>query len=613
MPFYAFKFSSVEHILMAKLLKKTTIHINGKEVKQFYKFSLQQAIFGHHHFQLICPSEALDGPDGRLFANTNEYIGTTFLLKLDGDESAQSSLQFAGIVTQIESSRHNGHAGSIIICGFSPTLIMDNGLHCNSWENETLKSIASNVCEHFPANLLNTNIKPTNNNTFEYTVQYKETAWQFISRLAATYGEWLMYDGKNLVLGIPKSQTAELIFGANLSNFNMSLNAMPQNFLQVSYDHVNDKMLKANPDNIAQLAGLDARGKKLFDQSNTLYPNMPKYFNSQFFQVEKELNDHSNTRAAAQSSNLVRFNGSSSHLGVQLGNKINVSNNYGSFTVIEVNHFVDGQGQYHNEFISIPASIKVPPVTQYVEPNCETQSAIVTDNFDPEGLGRIRVRFHWMKPNKKTPWLRMIMPHAGLNKGSFFIPEKEEAVVVSFENNCPTKAFVAGAIYNGKQSTSFSNEGNDIKMIQTRSGTKIKMNDAEGSIFIEDPSGNTWLMDGKGNISVNAPKNFTVVAGDNITMNAGKEIFVNAGKSIAQTANVNITSYAGKDIMQTASGDIHETSDKRMEMVEKDFKRQAHFSDEVAGEAKLFSFLENMTMQSGSTVLFNSAEKSKLF
>jgi type VI secretion system secreted protein VgrG len=120
-------------------------------------------------------------------------------------------------------------------------------------------------------------------------------------------------------------------------------------------------------------------------------------------------------------------------------------------------------------------------------------------------------------------------------------------------------------------------------------------------------------MDGKGNISVNAPKNFTVVAGDNITMNAGKEIFVNAGKSIAQTANVNITSTAGKDIMQTASGDIHETSDKRMEMVEKDFKRQAHFSDEVAGEAKLFSFLENMTMQSGSTVLFNSAEKSKLF
>ncbi len=598
---------------MAKLLKKTTIFIDGKEVKQFYQLSLQQGIFAHHHFKLVCPTEALDGKEGQLFLHSNEFIGTTFSLKLEGYVASNAVLQFVGIVTQVESNRYDGHSGSLIISGFSPTLIMDNGLHCNSWEDETVKTISTKVCEHFPANLLNANIAPINTEVLAYTVQYKETAWQFINRLAATHGEWLMYDGTALAMGMPNSKSADLIFGADLSHFNMSLNAMPQNFAQVAYDHLHDKVYVSTPDNVAQKAGLEARGKKLLDQSNTLFPFTPKFFNSKDFNLGKELNDNTNTRAAAQSSNLVRFNGSSSHLGVQLGNTINISNNYGSFTVIEVNHFIDGQGQYHNEFISIPASIKVPPVTQYSEPICETQTAVVTDNFDPEGLGRIRVRFHWMKPNKKTPWLRMMMPHAGLNKGSFFIPEKEEAVVVGFENNCPTKAFVQGAIYNGTQTNAYSNEGNDIKIIQTRSGTKLRMNDAEGSIFIEDPSGNTWLMDGKGNISVNAPKNFTLVAGDNISMSAGKEIFVNAGKSIAQTANVNITSTAGKDIMQTASGDIHETSDKRMEMVEKDFKRQAHFSDEVAGEAKLFSFLENMTMQSGSTVLFNSAEKSKLF
>ncbi|WP_240665148.1 hypothetical protein [Flavobacterium columnare] len=53
-------------------------------------------------------------------------------------------------------------------------------------------------------------------------------------------------------------------------------------------------------------------------------------------------------------------------------------------------------------------------------------------------------------------------------------------------------------------------ENNDhIKAIHTRSGTKIILNDAQGSVFIEDPSGNTWTMDRQGNISVNAPKNFT--------------------------------------------------------------------------------------------------------
>lgn len=48
-------------------------------------------------------------------------------------------------------------------------------------------------------------------------------------------------------------------------------------------------------------------------------------------------------------------------------------------------------------------------------------------------------------------------------------------------------------------------------------------------------------------------------------------------------------------------------------MVDKDFRRQADNSNEIAGEINMFSEKENMTMQSGKIVEFNSAEKSKLF
>ncbi|WP_136669250.1 DUF2345 domain-containing protein, partial [Flavobacterium sp. H122] len=142
---------------------------------------------------------------------------------------------------------------------------------------------------------------------------------------------------------------------------------------------------------------------------------------------------------------------------------------------------------------------------------------------------------------------------------------------------------------------------------------KMIFNDARGSIFIEDPSGNTWLMDGQGNISVNAPKNFTLTAGDDVVINAGKNISVSAGENISNSANENITSVAGTDIVQTATGDIKETSDNRTELIENNFKRQATVSDEIAGEVSIFSEKENMTMQSGKTVEFNSAEKSKMF
>ncbi|WP_028123818.1 hypothetical protein [Epilithonimonas tenax] len=98
--------------------------------------------------------------------------------------------------------------------------------------------------------------------------------------------------------------------------------------------------------------------------------------------------------------------------------------------------------------------------------------------------------------------------------------------------------------------------GNDKKVIHTRSGTKIILNDAECSVFIEDPSGNTYLMEKAGNINVNAPNNFTLNVGENITMKAGENVSVSTGNDISNSTNDNIASVARTDIMQTAAGEI---------------------------------------------------------
>lgn len=62
-----------------------------------------------------------------------------------------------------------------------------------------------------------------------------------------------------------------------------------------------------------------------------------------------------------------------------------------------------------------------------------------------------------------------------------------------------------------------------------------------------------------------------------------------------------------------ASGNITETSDNRTELIDKTFNRQSEISNEIAGEISMFSKKENMTLQSGKTIEFNSAEKSNLF
>jgi uncharacterized protein involved in type VI secretion and phage assembly len=212
----------------------------------------------------------------------------------------------------------------------------------------------------------------------------------------------------------------------------------------------------------------------------------------------------------------------------------------------------------------------------------------------------------------------MMSPDAGgtdqitQNRGYVAIPEVGDQVMVNFVHSHPDRPFVMGGMFHGGVALG-GGVNNHLKSIQTRSGIRILMNDEEGSVTILDPSGNTYFMDGQGNISMKAPKNFTLNAGDNINITAGKEISIGAGASITSTANDNIVSIAGKDMKLTASGDITETSDTRTEMIEKEFKRQSETSNEIAGEISMFSELENMTMQSGKIVEFNSAEKSKLF
>jgi type VI secretion system secreted protein VgrG len=537
---------------MAKLVKKTTISIGGTEVKQFYQLTLNQGIFAHHMFKLTCPAEAVDGPKGSLLSNSKNFIGQPFTVKIDGHEKGGTPLQFAGVVTQVESTRFDGHSGDLVISGYSPTLLMDNGPHCKSWAKKALKNIAEDVCSHFASNLLSPKIKPKNKETFSYTVQYKETAWQFLNRMAATHGEWFFYDGKNLLLGNPEPKTASLIYGATLSNFNLSLEARPVSFSQKAYDYINHETYHVTPEKLESEAGLDPNGKHVLGKAKEIFPGNPIYFNNTFTTNEKQLRQNTEVRAAAQASNLVRFSGTSSHFGVQLGNTVKVDNNIGSYKVIEVTHFADGNGHYHNEFVGIPSSLNTPPIVAYNEPFCESQSAIVTDNHDKSGFGRVRLRFHWMKPSQKTPWLRITSPHGGGDKGMHFIPEKGEEVIVGFEGNSPTKGFVIGTTYHGKAKQSYGGENNDKKAIRTRSGIEILMDDSDGSVTIIDPSGNTINMDGKKNITISCPETFTVsakdinmVASNNVGI-AAKETFIGTGKVVGISADTDLTANGKK-------------------------------------------------------------------
>ncbi len=546
------------------------IDIDGTQVKQFTSFTLSQDIFDHHRFRLVCPAESLDGTSGNLFHSSKNLIGAAIKVKLEAIGN-NGAMYFNGMVTRMTASRRNGYAGDIIIDGASPTILLDNGPHCKTWEKKNIKNIAEDVLKHFPQNLLQPGISPVYTETLSYTVQYKETAWQFLCRLAADHGEWLFYDGQKLFLGPPGGNPVKLVYGSHLTEFDIQLQLQAPDFTMMAYDYMNHEVYDGAPKGVAEKAGLNDLGKFVLQKSEQFYATQPRLWYNQFLTNKKQLDDVVNTRAAIRSSHLLRFTGKSGHPDVQIGAEVSVEGknafslaeeSYGEYIVTSVTHQCDGQGNYVNDFTAIPSSVKLPPIHQFDEPRCETQSALVTDNNDPDGLGRVRVKFHWMNGAEKSPWMRVTTPHAGSGKGMFFMPETGEEVIVGFEGDSATKPYVIGSVFHGKAKNSFANGGNDVKTFQSRSGNKMVLDDKEGSVTVEDKEGNSMAMDGKGNVqvvskesivlscgdaSIELKKDGTItIAGKEVTSSAsGTAVMVSGGASFSASSSGNEASMSG--------------------------------------------------------------------
>jgi uncharacterized protein involved in type VI secretion and phage assembly len=113
---------------------------------------------------------------------------------------------------------------------------------------------------------------------------------------------------------------------------------------------------------------------------------------------------------------------------------------------------------------------------------------IVTNIDDPDGLGRVKVKFPWLKEDVESHWSRIMSLMAGNESGCVFRPEVEDEVLVLFEHGDTRCPYVIGALWNGQDampSERGSDSDNNIRLIKSRSGHIIKLDDTAGSEKIE--------------------------------------------------------------------------------------------------------------------------------
>jgi uncharacterized protein involved in type VI secretion and phage assembly len=141
-------------------------------------------------------------------------------------------------------------------------------------------------------------------------------------------------------------------------------------------------------------------------------------------------------------------------------------------------------------------------------------TAVVAENHDPEGLGRVQVDFADPKL-EKSGWARVATPMAGDGRGVYLLPEVGDRVLVAFEQGDPRSPFVVGALWGENERPPERNEDgrNNRRTIRSRSGHLIRFDDTEGAEKIEivDSTGNSVVLDAAARaITVEAEGDLTI-------------------------------------------------------------------------------------------------------
>jgi uncharacterized protein involved in type VI secretion and phage assembly len=179
--------------------------------------------------------------------------------------------------------------------------------------------------------------------------------------------------------------------------------------------------------------------------------------------------------------------------------------------------------------------------------------ALVSDIKDPDNQGRVRITLPWAPDtgsSRYEAWARLATLMGGNNRGTWFIPEVNDEVLVGFEGGDARRPYVLGGLWNGRDAAPEAMDGagkNAKKVVRSRNGVKITIDDTDGQeqLVLETPGGQkVTLKDGAAAIEVqDANGNSVRLESSGITVTSSAKVTVNA--STAEISASQLTVNAG--------------------------------------------------------------------
>ncbi|HKV24489.1 MAG TPA: type VI secretion system tip protein TssI/VgrG [Candidatus Acidoferrum sp.] len=441
----------------------------------------------------------------------------------------------------------------------------------------------------------------------EYCVQYRETDFNFVSRLMEQYGIFYFFEHEQnkhtLVMGnkpsvhkpCPSQSKARVDFSSGVYSkeedfigaWNLEQEFRPGKYALTDYNFETPSTnLLANENTMFSVGGNDKY--EVFD-----YPG----------EYVKKAEGESRTQIRMQEEEAVHL------IGVGSGNCRTFTSGYRfdlsgharddqnqTYLLTEVQHSAtvgtsymgsaggDTGEHYSNHFHCIPYSVPYRPLRNTRRPFVQgPQTAVVVGKAGEEiwtdKYGRVKVQFFWDREGKKNEnsscWVRVSQPWAGKNWGSINIPRIGQEVIVDFLEGDPDRPLITGRVYNDEQMPPYALAANQTRTTFMTRSTKgggssnyneLRFEDKKGDeqIFMNAEKDMDWRVEKESREFIGANRHMMVqssqfekVGGDKQSQVAGKFIEKISGDTSIHNGNKRME-LIGSDLSITVGGDRKE-------------------------------------------------------
>ncbi len=311
----------------------------------------------------------------------------------------------------------------------------------------------------------------------EYCVQYRETAFAFVSRLMEEEGIFYFFDHEET--------KHTLVLADAPAEFKVSPHQPLASFTTIAEDRMLDEVItewmieqevrpgkytvndfdfeKPTHDLTATIEGKDTRKYEIYD-----YPGD--------YKTRDEGDRLAGIRVQEQDAPLIIIRGAGNYSGFAPGYKFTLKNHYRrdlnkDYALLSVEHDADlgdnyetfsaddaPSSAYSNRFECVPHPTNYRPPRMTPAPVIKgSQTAIITgpagEEIYTDAHGRVKVQFHWDREGKydekSSCWIRVSQNWAGKRWGAIFLPRIGQEVIVDFLEGNPDRPVITGRVYNG--------------------------------------------------------------------------------------------------------------------------------------------------------------------